>query len=395
MKILWISSLAWNSDNGYEYPVNGPGAVSGSCFEQSIIEGLESLGHSVDIICDYPYSDKFIYRKSRKWNHSIESDDFCVSSLNIKYASILHKEKAFEFCINKRIKTKNYDVAIAYLIHQPYLKALKIIKKKSPKTKTVLICPDLPNMMDMSLKQKRIKSLLKNIDAKRISKLYKYVDGYVLFSKYMTEKIPVYSKPWTVIEGVANVKNLKIGNFKKEKAIMHAGTLHKNIGIEQIVESMKYIAEKDLNLWIFGGGELEPYIKSAADLDSRIKYFGFVSRDELFEYEQKAMALINARNPDDEYTKYSFPSKTYEYLFSGTPFISTVLLGIPDEYLPYIDCLEDNNPKTIANKIKQIYYLGLDNKNEKAELVRNFILYEKNSVQQAEKLEKFIININQ
>lgn len=54
MKILWISSLAWKHNSEYSYPVNGAGAVSGSLFQQSMIEGLEELGHAVDIISDYP-----------------------------------------------------------------------------------------------------------------------------------------------------------------------------------------------------------------------------------------------------------------------------------------------------------------------------------------------------
>lgn len=56
MKILWISSLAWKHNSEYSYPVNGAGAVSGSLFQQSMIEGLEELGHAVDIISDYPYA---------------------------------------------------------------------------------------------------------------------------------------------------------------------------------------------------------------------------------------------------------------------------------------------------------------------------------------------------
>ena len=43
MRILWISSIAWETENGYEYPTNGPGAVSGSIFQQSMIKGLEDL----------------------------------------------------------------------------------------------------------------------------------------------------------------------------------------------------------------------------------------------------------------------------------------------------------------------------------------------------------------
>lgn len=380
MRVLWISSLAWN-EGSYKFPVNGPGAVSGSLFQQQIITGLRLLGVGVDIIADYPYAE----RANRKgWNDRInkESDYIIIPSTKSYVKEKMVKGKWISQTVTSQLKKRKYDYAVAYLVHTPYMKALKVAKKYG--MKTVLICPDLPDMMDMSLDEKRIKKFFKKIDMNHQNSLYKFVDGYVLFTKYMSERIPVDNKPSVVIEGVAAVDALDITDLQKELVVMHAGTLHRNVGIENIIEAMKYIDNPDLQLWIFGTGELKCYIEDAAKKDIRIKFKGFVDRKELFEYQKKAIALINARNPEDEYTKYSFPSKTYEYLYSGSYFITTKLLGIPEEYDKYLTYLADNSPKEIAHAINEILNGSLDNKNK--DQVRKFLREKKTAAYQAKKL---------
>ena len=91
MKILWISSIAWKKNNKYPYSIKGPGAVSGSLFQQSMIEGLEKIGHQVDIISDYPYEVGHNINRSVKWRHNSHSNDISIKTIDIPYLSILYK----------------------------------------------------------------------------------------------------------------------------------------------------------------------------------------------------------------------------------------------------------------------------------------------------------------
>ena len=52
--------------------------------------------------------------------------------------------------------------------------------------------------------------------------------------------------------------------------------------------------------------------------DKRIIYWGVVEQKHVFEMQQQATLLVNPRKGHEEYTKYSFPSKTMEYMASGT-----------------------------------------------------------------------------
>lgn len=390
MRILWISSLAWSTNGSYPYPVNGAGAVSGSLFQQSLIEALEKTGHEIDVICDYPHHYEKRVCDSFLWEHREGANDIAVRTINIPYVSVLYKSHILARTVKNQIGKKKYDVAVAYLIHQPYLKALSVLKMLVPGIKTILVCPDLPHMMDMSLAKKPIKRFLKQVDMLRIQKLYRYIDGFALFSEKMCEHIPIAGKPYIVIEGIASMQGLDITPVEKEKYILYAGTLHRNIGIEQIIDSLQFIKDEEVKLRIFGTGELHEYIRSKAKGNSRIIYEGFINRDELFCFEKKALALINARNPQDAYTKYSFPSKTFEYLYSGTPFITTKLLGVPQEYSEYLFEIENNSPYSIAQKVNQILDCKQNILDEKCQKGRQFVIEKKNAQFQAEKFNKLL-----
>ena len=104
-------------------------------------------------------------------------------------------------------------------------------------------------------------------------------------------------------------------------------------------------------LEIYGSGDYEEELRSICSKNENIKYYGFVPNEEAVRAQREADFLINARSATDEYVKYSFPSKTLEYMLSGTPLITTMLPGIPDEYREHIIVLEDNSPKTICEAL--------------------------------------------
>ena len=97
--------------------------------------------------------------------------------------------------------------------------------------------------------------------------------------------------------------------------------------------------------------------------------------------EMAATLLVNPRPTGEEYVKYSFPSKTMEYMSTGTPVLTTVLPGMPKEYHPYVYLLEEETADAIAEKLGQIFAQPAD-----ALKAREFILKEKNNVTQAGKI---------
>ena len=388
--ILWICGIAWlRNDNTYFPEATYPGIVSGSAFQQSIIEGLESQECNVKILsdCDMGSGERI------EWSHNKKSTDIRISGNGNKFLRIPKKIIGFWHEIKKENTLEDIDYAIAYEMHLPYLFCLQLIKKIKPQIKTVLICPDISVYMDLNTKGKSIKSFLKKIEFHIEKRLLKCVDGYVLFTKQMNEFFAEYDKPYVVVEGVYRDK-YSLEETTKNRFFMHAGSLHKNIGIEELIEAFEKLSDKNSELWFFGSGTMDNYIINKSHSNPRIKHKGFVDPCTLFEYEKSALALINVRNPNEEYTKYSFPSKTFEYMASGTPFISTILPGMPKEYLEHMITVEDNSVDEIKKGLQTVLNMSDTERKEFGNEAREYILSKKNKIVQSKKVMDLLESID-
>lgn len=230
-----------------------------------------------------------------------------------------------------------------------------------------------------------VKKCLLPFYLKLINFVEKNYDMYILFTEEMNKKVNPKNKPYLVLEGIYN-NQLDLKHLKKEKAIMYAGTLAYEYGIKNILDAFEQLENSDLQLWIFGDGDMKDYIKELSVRDKRVKFFGFQAHNKVFEYEKKATLLVNARNPEDEYTFYSFPSKTFEYMVSGTPFLTTKLKGIPEEYYKYVFTIDEYNVESLKQKMEGILSINQEKLDELGEDARRFILENKNSLVQSAKI---------
>ena len=122
----------------------------------------------------------------------------------------------------------------------------------------------------------------------------------------------------------------------------------------------------------------------------QIKYYGYCNADEIRHYQSQATVLINPRQNAGEYTKYSFPSKTMEYLASGKPMIGYKLDGIPDEYDDYICYVNDNSVDALADKIIELCSMSNQELVEIGKSARAFILNNKNPKAQCASIVKML-----
>ena len=121
-------------------------------------------------------------------------------------------------------------------------------------------------------------------------------------------------------------------------------------------------------------------------IDKRIIFLGKLQRENALKVMKQATVLVNPRQNNEEFTKYSFPSKTLEYLASGIPLIGYKLDGIPDEYDRFICYAEDNTIETLSKKIKKICEMSDKERYELGKQGQSFVLNEKNYVIQSKKI---------
>lgn len=400
MKILYLGSLCDDEWYTSEIVSKGiPSRIAQYSFEKALMNGFVE-NNDIEMSIAYLYQDEYYptgkYLITRGKEKKI-NEKYFVRHLPIINLPIL---KEINSMIQGAVFTlkwglKNFgqkDKVILTPFNYTPLSLGVLLIAKLLKIKRINIFTDLSSDIMNTKRQKNMHFIKKTILSKYI-RIVSYVehsfDGYINFTDSMNKKVNPKKKPNITIEGIFN-NDLDLSEVPKERAVMYAGTLSYEYGVKNIIEAFRSIDDDKLELWLFGDGDMRSYIENLCEIDKRIKFFGFKSREKVFEYEKKASVLINARNPDDDYTKYSFPSKTFEYMVSGTPFITTKLDSIPREYYDHLITVDFNDKKSLNNIILETVNTPEKDLNLIGKKARIFILEQKNSHVQSDKIVNWI-----
>ncbi len=355
--------------------------------QKNIIQGLdENLGKPVKLINavfigSFPLRYKKLFVKNFHFSHIEGANDVNVGFCNLMALKRLFRRWNVNREVKKWAKDGNSDekLLFAYAMTDTSTQALKCAKKQNHKIKTVLIVPDLPQYMNLSTKKSWIYDFLKNQDWKKIKKAMKYVDEFVLLTEEMANFLEINN--YTVMEGISSGDVFKEIAMEKtnKKTIVYAGTLNLRYGVGDLVDAFRQIKDPDYQLIICGNGNAEPMIKQAAKEDDRICFKGVLERKEVLKILTSATLLVNPRKNNEEYTKYSFPSKILEYLSSGTPVVAYKLDGIPDEYDDYVYYVEDNSTEALANKLMEVCSKPSAELEDFGKRAKDFVLQYKNA----------------
>lgn len=341
----------------------------------------------------YPKFYKRIYVPSCKFHHVAGADDVSVGFLNIpiikhyfRYLNVKKELKKWCLTVNNR------RIIVIYSMHSPFLKAAVEVKRIYPNLEICLIVPDLPQFM--STEQSYTHKILKLIDSIFIRHAMKEVDSFVLLSTHMAVSLNINDKPYVHIEGIYNPADEKTAFTDKEKnkTILYTGTLDKRYGILNLLHAFISIKNENYRLWICGDGNCRNEVTKYAELDKRIKYFGQQSRESVLLLQKKATVLVNPRTSEDNFTKYSFPSKTIEYMASGTPCIMHRLEGIPHDYYKYCFVAEQESAEGLHNTIIKVCEMDQSELNEFGEKALLYIQAQKNPISQVRKMFEMFSN---
>lgn len=214
--------------------------------------------------------------------------------------------------------------------------------------------------------------------------------GYVFLTQAMNERLNSQGKPYVILEGHADIamaaKKPSLDQKRKPRVCLYAGGVSAQYGLKNLVEGFRQANLENAELHIYGPGDYVEELKQAAEKDPRVYYGGMLMSSEVVEKEMEATLLINPRPTDEEFVKYSFPSKTMEYMASGTPVLTTVLPGMPKEYHPYVYLIEDETPEGIRKSLESVLSLPDETLFQKGNEARRFILENKNNVIQGKKI---------
>ena len=213
---------------------------------------------------------------------------------------------------------------------------------------------------------------------------------YVFLTEQMNARLNPAGKPHVVLEGHADIAMADRDPASVEKArprvCLYAGSVCKLYGLPQLVEGFRMADIPDTKLVIYGPGDYVEELKAIAAKDHRVEYGGMLLSSQVVEKEMEASLLINPRPTDEEYVKYSFPSKTMEYMASATPVLTTRLPGMPKEYAPYVNFIDEETPAGIARALEAVFSRAAADLSRQGQAARDFVLKERNNRVQAGKI---------
>lgn len=353
-------------------------------FENSLLHGLL---HYIDI--DEIIASPLIRlasknnKKFKPFNYIYENTKaFFVGSVNIPifkyFVELLKIYQRLKY--NLRGEKKN---VIVYSLHSPFLLAVLLNRKRI--YHSVVIVPDLPQYMSNG--GNIIKKIAKLIDRRLIYFTLRKFDYFVVLSDYMREELPIGNKPCVRIEGIyMNDQNIEAIDKEKQATILYTGVISSQYGVFDLIEAFHSISDDDYRLWLCGPTNDENLLNMYLKNDDRITYYGLLPKSDIRKMQRKATLLVNPRHSHETFTKYSFPSKTMEYLASGTATVMCKLPAIPEEYMHYLNFFEDESIEGMKNKIISICSTDKNTLEKNGKEASCFILNNKNENVQAKKI---------
>lgn len=286
---------------------------------------------------------------------------------------------------------KGSPIIVVYAAHMPFLWAALACRLLTPGARVCLILPDFPEYMGEG---GWLYNLAKAIESRLFRFMARSIDCFVPLTATMAESMCLSEDQYVVVEGIAGAASSEAGHPPADlRVFLYSGTLAGRYGILQLLEAFRKVRNPAARLWICGEGDSRQAIEEAAKIDNRIRFLGQISRDEVTRIQRDVSVLVNPRAPVGDFVKYSFPSKTIEYMMSGRPVLMYDLPGVPDEYHPYYFRPSDNTVAGLAEAIERLAAEDAQVLDQKGSSARRFVEEHKGIVPQCRKIADLLVEL--
>lgn len=355
----------------------------------------QNLGEGIKILNILPVSSFPQYYKKPVVRSSLFESNYCQNNLNIGFCNVklirkyIQPRKVYNALKKWCIGSPGEKVLFIYTAADMFITPVSRIKSRFPELRVCTIVADLPDMSSLKANKSIFEMMLQRVLSSRSYAGLHAVDAFVLLTRYMADYMKI-SQPYCVVEGISTQTAKRVLSdteiHSDEKIILYTGTLHKRFGVMKLAEAFSLIKDDSYRLIICGVGDSVDELRKCAEKDKRIDFRGQLSRDEVLALQRMATVLVNPRQNNEEFTKYSFPSKNLEYLSSGTPLIAYKLDGIPDDYDNCIFYVENNSIEALRDKMVEVCSMDGKTRLSFAEKAQRYVLNEKNELVQTKKI---------
>lgn len=146
----------------------------------------------------------------------------------------------------------------------------------------------------------------------------------------------------------------KSSHFQKdgEKILfVYSGNFSKWGGCAILLDAVQILNRNDFEVLLTGPSP-SPSIADRISQDSRVRYLGLLSKNELAEIYKIADVFINPRPIDVKYGENNFPSKLLDYLAWNKPILSTKTAGLSPDFVDNLEIF-DGTAEGLAESIEK------------------------------------------
>ena len=394
MNILFVSLLYHPDDLSEVNALSSVGLQNqANGFQWAMIEGIQKNlcpGETISTlnalpVGTYPRQYRKLWLHSKSYGKQFTE----IGSINLPFCKQKQRQWSARWRIERWIEQSEKNrMLVLYSLYLPYLRAIAAVKERYSDLKTCIIVTDLPGGLGLASGRQ---GLLKKIEYKmgaESMRLASLMNGFILLTEQMAEPLHIQTKKRCIIEGLTAEYNvvpeaIKLLPQDERPAVLYTGTLNRELGMGDLLQAFERLDA--YQLWICGNGDMADAIREAQKKHDNITYFGFVSQAQAIYLQSKAAVLINPRTNQGVYTRYSFPSKTMEYMRSGKPVLCCKLDGIPQEYNDYLTYYEPQNEIGIRIAIESMMQKPQKERDDIGRRAREFVLSKKNNIAQGER----------
>lgn len=378
MNIIYFTTALKDIDfKGFSQSWKTPLNPSNQNFHNKLIRSL-AINNKVNVISLRPYSKK--YCRIPK----LVSESSTEGNISWHYLAI-PRNKLFilNSCAkqSKEILKSLITKDTVFLFDTMNQKAIYVANKMKAKYKkpAIGICTDDPRNIS-GVKPSFIKNILKNTNN---------LDGYVCLTEGLNELFNVNTMPNYILEGIVEDEQpRKVENVYGDY-IFFGGSLMMKYGIKDLIKAFESLNKSNLRLVICGHHE-EPWLKDKINRLPNSVYLGILPVKQVLQLEKNALVNINPRPYSEKFDKYSIPSKTIEYLSSGTLTISCKNTILEKEFKDDIVWCESTQ-EGIKEAIEKVIKMSAKKREEMGTRAKEKVmeLYSLTSVN--EKINNFLI----
>jgi len=282
------------------------------------------------------------------------------------------------------------QVLLIHGVHSPHL-WFGVLARRLAGVRAVVVLTDPPGVVLPS--DGPISRTLKSLDVRLVRSALRAMDGVIALTAPLAHDYAPRA-PRLVLEGISDTQPKQRRHAPSRSSsritLLYAGGLSTSYGVDRLVEAVKGIDLPGLRLRTLGKGELAGWIDAEAGADPRIAPTEFLPRADVLAAYRSADLLVQPRPVDQDFVRYSFPSKLLEYLASGTPVLTTRLSGIPGDYEGHVSWIDDDSTEGIRTAIATALDTPRDELIERGRDAAEFVRSTRGPAAQGRRMREFL-----